>query len=123
MTMIEKIQFLMCEKNLNKRQFSISSGIPYSTIDNWFKIGCDKMQLPTFRALCDYFGVTMDSMAYDENEIVYKKDMIPVEITPFERDFLHSFRYLDEDGKDRILNSLNYEKDQEREKRKNAAAS
>lgn len=123
MKMIEKISSLMHDAGLNKRQFSLKAGIPYSTVDNWYKVGCDKMQLPTFRALCDFFGVTMDSMAYDEQKIVYRKDVKMPEITPAERDMIHSFRYLDEDGKERVLNSINFERDQEREKKKVVAAS
>lgn len=123
MTVLEKIEFLMKEGNINKRQLSIKSGIPYSTISNLWVRGSDSMRLPTFRALCDFFGVTMDSMAFDEQGIVYRKDVKMPEITPAERDMIHSFRYLDEDGRDRVLNSLNFERNQEREKKKVVAAS
>lgn len=123
MKMINKIEFLMREAGLNRRQFSIKAGIPYSTVDNWFKVDCEKMQLPTFRVLCDFFGVTMDSMAWDDQEIVYRKDVKMPEITPAERDIIHAFRYLDDDGKGRILNALNYERSQEKERKKVSEAS
>lgn len=123
MTVLEKIDFLMAERKLNRRQLSIQSNIPYSTISNLWVRGSDSMRLPTFRALCDFFGVTMDSMAYDEMGIVYKKDVKMPEISPSEREMIYSFRYLEEEGRGRVLNSLNYEMEQEREKRKNAAAS
>lgn len=123
MKMINKIELLMHEAGLNRRQFSIKAGIPYSTVDNWFKVDCEKMQLPTFRVLCDFFGVTMDSMAWDDQEIVYRKDVKMPEITPAERDVIHAFRYLDDDGKGRILNALNYERTQEKERKKVSEAS
>lgn len=96
MKMIEKIGYLMRERGLNKRQFSLSAEIPYSTVDNWFKVGCDKMQLSTFRALCDFFGVTMDSMAWDENEIVYRKDLKVPDLSREERDVVEAYKRADE---------------------------
>jgi len=123
MKMINKIELLMHEAGLNRRQLSIKAGIPYSTVDNWFKVDCEKMQLPTFRALCDFFGVTMDSMAWDDQDIVYRKDVKMPEISPSERDMIHTFRYLEEDAKDRIINSLNYERVQEKERKKVVEAS
>ena len=41
MTFLEKLEILMVNKNINKRQLSIGSGIPYSTIDNLWKTGYD----------------------------------------------------------------------------------
>lgn len=72
MTLLSKIERLMKDEGLNKRQLSIKTEMPYSTIDNLWKRNTDSMRLPTFRKLCDYFGVTMDSMAYDDQEIVYR---------------------------------------------------
>lgn len=72
MTTLEKLSFLMKQSHLNKRQLSIKSGIAYSTIDNLWKRGSDSMRLPTIMKLCDFFGVTLDSMAYDDKEIEYK---------------------------------------------------
>ena len=55
------------EKNrLNKHKLAELSNIPYTTITNFYKQGYDNIKLSTFRKLCDYFGVTMDSMARDE---------------------------------------------------------
>ena len=123
MTVLEKIEYLISKNGLNMRQFAIQSEIPYSTIKNLWVRGSDSMRLPTFRAICDFFKVTMDSMAYDEREIVYKKDVKMPEISPEERDMIHAFRYLDNDGKDRILNALNYERVQEKERKKIIEAS
>ena len=74
MTLLEKIDSLMAANSLNKRRFSIQSGIPYSTIDGLYKVGYENMRIPTFRTICSFFGVTMDSMAYDDREIEYIKD-------------------------------------------------
>jgi len=74
MTLLEKIDLLIKKDNLNKRQLSLRADIPYSTIDGFFKIGYENMKLPTFMKLCDFFNVTMDSMAYDDREIEYRVD-------------------------------------------------
>ena len=74
MTTRNKMERLMEKKQLNKRQLSIQSDIPYSTLDNLWKRGSDSMRLPTFMKLCDFFNVTMDSMAYDDREIEYRVD-------------------------------------------------
>lgn len=71
MTLLEKIDFLMEKNELNKNKLSKLADIPYTTIDSLFKIGYEKMKLPTFMKICSFFGVTMDSMAYDENDIEY----------------------------------------------------
>ena len=123
MTVLEKIEYLMSINGLNKRQLSVQSGVPYSTISNLWARGSVNMSLSLFRAMCDFFGVTMDSMAYDDQEIVYRKDVKIPEITPSEKDIIHAFRYLDDDGKGRILNALNYERMQEKERKKVSEAS
>ena len=96
MTVLEKIEFLMAERKMNKRQLSINSKIPYSTISNLWVRGSDSMRLPTFRALCDFFGVTMDSMAWDENEIVYRKDLKVPDLSREERDVVEAYKRADE---------------------------
>ena len=71
MTLLEKIDYLMKAQKLNKNQFSQRCGIPYTTIDGIFKKGYENMRLPTFIKICDFFGVTMESMAYDDKDIEY----------------------------------------------------
>ena len=74
MTLLEKIDLLIKKDSLNKRQLSLKADIPYSTIDGFYKVGYENIRLPTFMKLCDFFNVTMDSMAYDDKEIEYRVD-------------------------------------------------
>lgn len=74
MTMIEKIAFLMRENKLNKRQLALKCDLSYGAVDGFFKVSYENMKLPTFMKLCDFFNVTMDSMAYDDREIEYRVD-------------------------------------------------
>lgn len=71
MKFLEKLDFLMKENGLNKHSLSQLCGIPYSTITNFYKQSYDNIKLSTFNKLCDYFGVTMDSMARDDAKIEY----------------------------------------------------
>jgi DNA-binding Xre family transcriptional regulator len=106
MTLLDKLEYLMRKRNLNKRQFSLQSGLPYSTIDNLWKRGTDSMRLPTFIKICSFFNVTMDSMAYDEREIQYKTEQeanLPLE----ESDLLNKYRHLNADGKQMVETVLN----------------
>ena len=108
MTVLEKIEFLLKENHLNKRQFSIRSDMPYSTVDNIWKRGTESMRLPTFMKICDYFGVTMDSMAYDDREIAYRTDPA-VMLARDEKLLMEDFAKLDERGKSAVLNTASRE--------------
>lgn len=119
MTLLDKIEFLMNQSSLNKRQLSMKSSIPGSTIENWWKKGVDGMRLSTFRTLCDFFGVTMDSMARDDQDIVYKKDVAPVEYSPEERKLIENYRYLGGDGRKRVAYTIDQERSIDREEKKN----
>ena len=88
----------MKENNLNKKRLSDQSGIPYSTIDGFYKQSYNNIKLSTFKKLCDYFGVTMDCMARDEvSEIEYynpKKKSL--HITPEEELLVKCYRTADD---------------------------
>lgn len=51
---------LMAEKGINKNVLSKESGVPYTTIDGFYKKGCDNIKLSTLEKIADYFGVTID---------------------------------------------------------------
>lgn len=71
MTTLEKITLLLESKELNRKQFAELSGIPYTTVMNWYTRGANSMTLSSFKRICDYFHVTMDSMARDYMDIEY----------------------------------------------------
>jgi len=109
MTFLEKIDYL-CEKNkLNKRQFSIKSGIPYSTIDNMYKRGYEGIRLSTVVLICDYFGITMDSLARDEQGIVYVADLLENDMSVYDTKLLNEYHRLTPEGKERVDYTLRAE--------------
>ena len=65
---------LMKKKGVNKSTLSKESGIPYTTIDGWYKKGNEDIRLSTLRKLCAYFDVSLD---YIMEEGVNKKEKAP----------------------------------------------
>ena len=74
MNLQEKLGYLMREKHINKRQLAIKCNLSYGAIDGIFKVSYENMKLTTFKTLCSFFNVTMDSMARDDREIEYRDD-------------------------------------------------
>lgn len=73
MDFLEKLDVLKSLKNLNNSDLSRESGIPYTTINTWYKNGgYEGMKLSTLRKLSDYFNV---SLAYWADEDNYKLSM------------------------------------------------
>jgi repressor LexA len=66
MLFIEKLDKLMEEKGLNKSQLSKGSGVPYTTIVNFYEKGTDNIKLSTLRRLAEYFNVSLDYLVDDD---------------------------------------------------------
>lgn len=66
MNFLEKLDFLMNKYGLNKRSLSQKSGIPYTTIDAWYKKGYEGLKLTTLRKLNDFFNTALDYWILDE---------------------------------------------------------
>ena len=57
---LERLDMLLAEKGIRKSTLSRESGIPYTTIDGFYKKGCDNIKLSTLQKLAEYFGVSVD---------------------------------------------------------------
>lgn len=101
MNLTDKLSKLISDKNLNRKKFSDLSGIPYSTIDNWYKRGYDNMSISTLRIVCTFFGVTMDSMAYDDHDIEYTADH-DMDFTPADAELVRKYNGLDASGRQMV---------------------
>lgn len=98
MDFLDKLEVLMNNHSIkNKKQLAAQSGIPYTTIVNWYKRGYENMTISNFKTLCNFFYVTMDSMARNDVDIEYynpkKKDL---HITSEEEYFLKCYRVADD---------------------------
>ena len=60
MDFLEKVNLLMQERKLNRHTLSEACGIPYTTIDGWFKKGYEGAKVSTLIKLADYFSVELD---------------------------------------------------------------
>lgn len=97
MNFIEKLDYLISKNELNKHSFSEASGIRYTTIDAFYKKGYKNMKLSNFKAICDFFHVTMDSMVRDELEIeYYNSNRKNLHITKEEEILLQCYRSADD---------------------------
>ncbi|MEL7655885.1 MAG: helix-turn-helix transcriptional regulator [Bacillota bacterium] len=66
MSFLDKLDDLMRNKGINKNQLSQQTGIPYSTIDSFYKKGYDNVKLSTLRKLATFFGCSLDYLADDD---------------------------------------------------------
>ena len=68
MTFTEKLDALMKQNSLNKSSLSKACGIPYTTIDGWYKKGCSDLKVSSLKKLTSYFGLSLDYWLDDEYE-------------------------------------------------------
>ena len=61
----DKLDFLMKQKGINKAELARESGIPYTTIDGFYKKGSENVKLSTLKRLCSYFDCSLDYIADD----------------------------------------------------------
>lgn len=77
MTLTDKLDFLMKEMGINKMELSRGSGIPYTTIVNFYEKGAENVKLSTLRKLADYFNCSLDYLVDDS---VTEKNFMPTTI-------------------------------------------
>ena len=65
MGLTDKLDLLMKERNINKAELARESGVPYTTIDGFYKKGSDNAKLSTLKKLCNYFNCSLDYLADD----------------------------------------------------------
>ncbi len=66
MGLTDKLDYLMIEKNINKAELARGSGVPYTTIDGFYKKGSENAKLSTLKRLCAYFNCSLDYLADDD---------------------------------------------------------
>lgn len=96
MNFLEKLDFLMSEKRLNKNRLSQISGVPYTTIDGFYKKGYDNAKISTIKKIASALDVTLDYLV---------DDVEPTKNAPSEKDeaLLDMFHKLNDEGKEQLL--------------------
>jgi len=109
MDFLHKLDFLMEKYGLNKNSMSQNSGIPYTTIDGWYKKGYDGLKLSTFKKLAEYFNTTLDFWIKDDvtDPNYGKSSGFEVDFTEMEH--IKKYRSLDQYGKKAVGSVLDVE--------------
>lgn len=61
----EKLDILLKSNKMNKNMLSKETGIPYTTIDSFYKKGADNIKLSNLKKIADYFDVSLDYLVDD----------------------------------------------------------
>lgn len=60
MNIAERLEQMMQDRGINRRQLSLAANIPYTTLDGISKRSCDNVKLSTLLKLADYFEISLD---------------------------------------------------------------
>lgn len=106
MGMIDKLELLMSERGLDKAALSRDTGIPYTTVDGFWKKGTENIKRSSLLKLTRYFDCTLDYLADDNIDIhseVFKNRSLFLKATavfsPQEIQMIEKYRVLDGRGK------------------------
>lgn len=103
MTFLEKLDYLMARDGLNKHTLSQKCGVPYTTIDAFYKKGYLNAKLSTIQKLCDFFRVSLDYFMRDTYTNPYDA---PDSFTADEIQLIDGYRSLSASGKEYMLQTL-----------------
>lgn len=98
MKMTDKIDLLMKERQLNKRQLSMQARIPYTTISSFYDKGTENVKLSTLKSLARFFDVSLDYIADDSVEDRNYGKSFDFKVGMKEIDHIKKYRTLDEYG-------------------------
>ena len=99
---LDKLDFLMNRDRLNKHTLAQKSGIPYTTIDAFYKKGYANAKLSTLEKLCACFKVSLDYLVNDSIDNP-EHGICEDSCDPKEKELLSIFRVLNAEGKEAVL--------------------
>lgn len=65
MTFLDKLDFMMRKLNIGKSGLSEKSGVPYTTIDSFYKKGFENTKMSTIKKIADALDVSLDYLMVD----------------------------------------------------------
>jgi repressor LexA len=68
MNFTDKLDMLMNEMGISRMGVAKGSGVPYTTIVNFYEKGTENIKLSTLRKLADFFNVSLDFLVDDDME-------------------------------------------------------
>lgn len=113
MKFLEKLDSLLAQHAMNKRTLSIKSGIPYTTIDGWYKKGYASIRVSTLICLSHTLDTNLEYWV-DGEDFCYKNQKftnksIEHTLSRSESHLVSKFRTLDIYGKDLINSAIEIE--------------
>lgn len=111
MTFLEKLEALLAREHLNRRTLSLKTGIPYTTIDNWYKRSYEGLKLSTAGKLASFFGTTTDYFLREELTDPNYGKAAGFQVDFPETRLLQKYRTLDAYGKNAVDAVLDAEYD------------
>mgnify|MGYP002861024432 CR=1 FL=1 len=105
MTFLDKLDAEMATMGINKRKLSQISGVPYTTIDGFYKKGYENAKISTIRKISKALGVSLDYLVEEDIEHRTKKSPSADEsvLGEDERNFLNGLRSLTQEQQEVVL--------------------
>lgn len=95
MAFLDNLEYLMEKNNIkNMNALSKESGIPYTTLKNFYTRGTENVGLSTLKKISSFFDVTLDFLVYGISTYNLKEK---------ERILVDSFKNLNKDGQKKLL--------------------
>jgi len=109
MNFLEKLDFMMKKLNINKSGLSERSGVPYTTIDSFYKKGFENTKMSTIKKIADALDVSLDYLMVDSitNEDYGKTNGFLLHYSEMEH--IKKYRVLGRHGKEVVDSVLDLE--------------
>lgn len=121
MNFLEKLDFLMAKMSINKSKLSQLSGVPYTTIDGFYKKGYENTKISTIRKIASALDVSLDYLIDDNiSDETYQPSKIetaPSDLSEEAKKIARSYDKLDARGKGAVRVILNYEAEEKRQEK------
>lgn len=103
MDFLKKLDYLMEQHKLNKHTLSLSCGVPYTTIDSFYKKGYANAKLSTVEKIANYFNTSIDYLMREEiTDPNYGTTKKQLQISVDEKDIIDKYRKTDEYGRETV---------------------
>ena len=91
MSFTDRLDYLMEKQGIKtKAELAKLSGIPYTTIDGFYKKGSDNIKLSTLRKLASFLECSLDFLADESSDV--SPDLLAIDgLTPEEREDVQKY--------------------------------
>lgn len=113
MNFLEKLDYMMEKMSINKSKLSQISGVPYTTIDGFYKKGYENTKISTIRKIAAALDVSLDYLVddniTDESYQPPQAKKTPSDLSEEAFEIARSYHQLDEHGKGAVKAIMEYE--------------